>query len=200
MMFRYKWLGIWGLLLCLMVAVPAQGQEGNGVGCEQSRVIFLLERLEGATCEELLALHDGGIGWGVLMQAGVVGEVTSADWRALVAAHGDDGVGWGQIGRAYALAERLGDESITAEMLLGWHGEGLGWGQIRHAHALSEEVGMEIEEAVALFAEGQGWGEIRRELGLPPGPPPWAGNPNGRGNGASPGGGNGGGQGNGRNN
>jgi hypothetical protein len=52
---------------------------------------------------------------------------------------------------------------------------GLGWGQLRKAAALAQSLDkLTFEQAVTLVREKKGWGPIRRELGLPPGPPPWS--------------------------
>ena len=74
-------------------------------------------------------------------------------WQSLVERHTTEGLGWGELKKAYWLAEMLGPE-----------------------------VGALPEDLLALHQAGTGWGEMlkqyRTSQGKPPwasqGPPPWA--------------------------
>ncbi|MCI0395901.1 MAG: hypothetical protein L0332_17635 [Chloroflexi bacterium] len=168
------------LALLLVTAIfthVANAQEEEGVDCQHPRVVYLVEKT-GATCQELLDLQAAGVGFGQIVKAAVVAEGLPAyegDWRALLAAH-QSGAGWGAIARAYGLAGGYAELGISGEELLALKDSGLGWGQISRAQALATaELGVSFEQAVEMMQSGLEWEEIRTQLGLPQGPPPWAG-------------------------
>lgn len=137
----------------------------------------------GISCSDLIDLQSDGAGLGEIMQAWYLAqnlENYEGDWRALLEMK-QEGTGWGQFKMAY----RLADENTTTEQLLDLKRSGLGWGQIKQAQALANlELGYTFEQALDMLGDGTGWGELRDQLGLPPGPPPWAGgNMNGQGHG-----------------
>jgi len=80
-------------------------------------------------CEELMGLHEAGVGFGVIMKAYSLSQTfTGLDWRDLVARHlGDEGLGWGQIMKAHYVASLLG---VSADDLLAERAAGKGWGEI----------------------------------------------------------------------
>ncbi len=140
----------------------------------------LAERMD-VDCDYLMELHAQGIGLGQIMMAWNLSQIAPDDgltWEELLARKVDDGLGWGQVKMAYRLAQSF--DADPEELLALKVEEGLGWGQIRQAYAIGgAELGITAEQALELFAQGLGWGEIRDELGLAPGPPPWAGGPHG---------------------
>jgi hypothetical protein len=167
------------VLASLLSAAGAYAQEDDdeALSCEHPRVVYLVEKT-GATCEEILALHSSGVGFGQILKAAVIAEGLpgfEGDWQDLLAAHQEE-VGWGEIARAYGLASRYEELGLTGEELLDLKQEdGLGWGEIAHAQALAAaDLDLLFEDALAKITGGMGWGEIRDELGLPPGPPPWS--------------------------
>jgi len=54
---------------------------------------------------------------------------------------------------------------------------GVGWGEISHAQALADASKYEFDDALALLQNGADWDELKAELGIE-GPPPWAGGKN----------------------
>ena len=85
------------------------------------------------------------------------------------------GVGLGEIVKAWRMSQSLPGYEGDWEALLQYKQEGLGWGQIRNAQALDDAGILAFDEALERFQNGLGWGDIKAELGLE-GPPPWAGN------------------------
>lgn len=85
------------------------------------------------------------------------------------------GVGLGEIDKAWRLSQSLPGFEGDWEELLQLKQEGVGWGEIRKAQALDEAGIRTFDEALDGFLNGIGWGEIKAEEGLE-GPPPWAGN------------------------
>ena len=102
-------------------------------------------------CSELMDYQARGVGFGVIMKAYFLSQTfPDPDWKDLVDRHmSEEGLGWGQIKKAYHLASVLG---LNAEDLLEKRAQGKGWGEILQ--------------------------ERREEPGKPPwagqGPPPWA--------------------------
>jgi hypothetical protein len=176
----------------------ASAQE-EGVTCDHPRVIYLAEKT-GASCQEIVDLHNSGVGFGRIMKAAVLAERLpegGPGWRELLQAH-LDGMGWGQINQLYGMHGRFGDLGLSPEQLLALRESGLGWGQIVHAQALANAgIGLTFEQAVEMLQSGMGWGEIRDQLGLEKGPPPWAGQGKNKANGNNNGQGIGNGRGNG---
>jgi len=82
-----------------------------------------------------------------------------------------EGLGWGQ----FKMAARLAADGGNAQTLLTYKQSGIGWGQIKKAQAIEAAGLMGLDEALTLINSGAGWDEIQAELGLEPGPPPWAG-------------------------
>ena len=90
----------------------------------------------GVECAELVALHEAGIGFGVMMKAYFLSQTfTGLDWRDLVDQHiTGEGLGWGQVMKAHYLAELLGAD---AEELLAERAAGKGWGEILREHEIA---------------------------------------------------------------
>ena len=136
-------------------------------------VMSLAEQL-GVPCEELAA---SGAGLGEIMKAWHLSQSLPGfedDWQGLLDRK-LAGLGWGQLKMASRLSG--GDPAVIDEMLA-YRQQEIGWGQIRHAQAIAaaaEGGGLTMDEIIAMYQEGKGWGDIRAELGLDPGPPPWAG-------------------------
>lgn len=86
-----------------------------------------------------------------------------------------EGVGLGEIDKAWRLSQSLPGYEGDWQELLQLKQEGIGWGEIRKAQALDEAGILSFDEALDSFQNGIGWGEIKAEEGLE-GPPPWAGN------------------------
>lgn len=85
------------------------------------------------------------------------------------------GVGFGEMMMAYRLAAAF---DANMNDMLAIKQSGLGWGQVSHAHALANAgLGLSFSDAVARLQGDPGWDDVRAELGLPDGPPPWAGRP-----------------------
>ena len=105
----------------------------------------------GVECSVLMDYQARGVGFGVIMKAYSLSQTfPDLDWKDLVDRHmSEEGLGWGQIKKAYHLASVLG---LNAEDLLKKRAQGKGWGEILQEH--------------------------REEPGKPPwagqGPPPWA--------------------------
>ena len=114
------------------------------------RALMLFEWM-GVECSVLMDYQARGVGFGVIMKAYFLSQTfPDLDWKDLVDRHmSEEGLGWGQIKKAYHLASVLG---LNAEDLLEKHAQGKGWGEILQEH--------------------------REEPGKPPwagqGPPPWA--------------------------
>ena len=79
--------------------------------------------------------------------------------QALLAYQGQ-GIGLGQIMRAWYLAQSLPDYGGDWQTLLQQHQDGFGWGQIVKADRLARLSGRSSEELLALKASGLGWGRI----------------------------------------
>ena len=144
-----------GVLLALTPVAAAAGpppsrslQDGE---CTHPIALMLSQWME-VPCDELVALHDQGVGFGVMMRAYFLSTVfPELEWEDLVQRHlSEEGLGWGQIMKAHLLAQVLGADP---ESLLAEHAAGKGWGEILQ--------------------------EYREEPGKPPwagqGKPPWAG-------------------------
>jgi len=85
-------------------------------------------------------------------------------------------VGLGEIMIAYFLTTVFPD--VKWDDLVEMHVTGdLGWGQIVKAYTLASVLEVSAEDLLADREAGMGWGEIRKEEGLEPGKPPWAGPP-----------------------
>jgi hypothetical protein len=169
------------LTMTLLATVASAQEDEEVVDCKHPRVVYLVEKTR-ADCQEILDLHSSGVGFGQIVKAAVIAEGLEGfegDWRDLLAAHQEE-IGWGQIARAYGLADRYADLNLTGEELLALKTENdLGWGQIRHAQAIAAaDLGVSFDQAVSMMVEGMEWEDIRDELGLPEGPPPWAGGGN----------------------
>lgn len=167
------------LLLVPAIAFAQDGEEGEGE--EETEFTCnpvaerLAERLE-VECEELLALQAEGYGLGEIMKAAYLAEDLSdfGDWRALLEQRETLDIGWGQ----FKMAQRLAGEDGDAQELLDLKLSGLGWGEIKKIPAIMAVTGEDGETVVTWLQEGREWEEIRAELGLPVGPPPWAGGGN----------------------
>ena len=112
---------------------------------------LMLSEWMGVECSVLMDYQARGVGFGVIMKAYSLSQTfPDLDWKDLVDRHmSEEGLGWGQIKKAYHLASVLG---LNAEDLLEKRAQGKGWGEILQEH--------------------------REEPGKPPwagqGPPPWA--------------------------
>jgi hypothetical protein len=172
--------GMAALLLVVFVAVPltglAQGDDpataaGENLVCNPA-VQTLADQM-GVDCQVLLDLQQQGLGLGEIMKAWALSQSLpgfSGTWQDLLRQK-EAGTGWGQLKMAYQLA----DGNISAEALLALKNSGVGWGQIKQAQALAATGLISFDEVLQLIQSGLGWGDIRDQLGLPPGPPPWAG-------------------------
>jgi len=121
-----------GLLASLFplaaTAAPTPSSPSQDEGCTHPMALILSELIEDASCEDLMALHAGGVGFGVIMKAHFLSEMFDLDWRDLVDRHmSEEGLGWGQIMKAHALADAL---DVSADELLAERAEGKGWGEI----------------------------------------------------------------------
>lgn len=168
--------GLVMLLLLLPAAAIAQDDDGDSVdgapGCNPA--LMRLATAMGESCDHLVAWRVEGVGVGEIMKAWVLSEDTGVDWPDFLERK-QSGIGWGQIKAAYRFSD--GDPEI-AEQLFQLRQEGLGWGQIMQAQAIVAagfDDNLTLDSVVEMLNQGLGWGEIRQELGLPPGPPPWAG-------------------------
>jgi hypothetical protein len=172
------------LALLLGFAAPTMADEGSSLECVPYAG-WLAETMD-VSCDELMALHAEGVGFGQIMMAWRISQTLpdyEGSWEDLLASH-LEGEGWGQTMMAYRFAAAF--DADPAEMLA-LKEAGLGWGQIGHAHALAAaDLGLSFDDAVALLQSDLGWGEIRDQLGLPDGPPPWAGKPAWTGEGGQP--------------
>jgi hypothetical protein len=117
-----------GLLPSAAMAAPAPSSPSQDDECTHPMALLLSEWMEDASCAEIMALHDEGVGFGVIMKAHFLGEMFGLNWRDLVDRHmSEEGLGWGQIMKAHALADALG---VSADDLLAQRAEGKGWGEI----------------------------------------------------------------------
>ncbi len=68
------------------------------------------------------------------------------------------------------VAQAIADEfEVDVEEIIALHAEGLGYGEIVKAYALAEASGKTVEEILAMKEEGMGWGEIAQALEVKPG-------------------------------
>lgn len=181
------------LLVLVFLAVPhaglAQGEDpaaedGNSLLCNPAAQTLADEM--GVDCQVLLDLQQQGNGLGEIMKAWSLSQYLpgfEGSWEELLQRK-QAGTGWGQMKVAFQLA----DDNISAEALLTLKASGVGWGQIKQAQALAETGLVSFDEVLQLIQGGMGWGDIRDQLGLPPGPPPWAGGGNDKNNGNQGGG------------
>jgi hypothetical protein len=175
---RHKVLILLAILtvLALPTAVYAQDEPETNTFCNPVAT-YLAEELD-VDCQVILDYQNQDTGLGQVMMALRLSRSLpnfDGSWEDLLARK-QAGEGWGQIMMAYRLA---GASGLSAEEMLALKESGIGWGQIMKASAIARsDLGLTFDEALALFQSGAGWGEIREELGLPPGPPPWAGGPN----------------------
>ncbi len=110
------------------MAAPTPSSPSQDEECTHPLALILSEWMEGVSCQDLMDLHDEGVGFGVIMKAHFLGEMFGLNWRDLVDRHmGEEGLGWGQIMKAHVLADALG---ISADDLLAQRAEGKGWGEI----------------------------------------------------------------------
>lgn len=165
------------LLVALLLVLPAvtlaqDDEDEDPLVCNP--VAQRLADEIGVDCDVLVELQGQGYGLGQIMKAWYMSqnlEGFEGDWLTLLARKQEEGLGWGQFKMAYRLAGEDGDP----EALLALKQSGLGWGQIKQAQALDESGLIGFDEVIQMMTDGLGWGDIRLELGLPPGPPPWAG-------------------------
>lgn len=194
---KSSYFGLITIVTVILLLVPAVGLAQDGEGTEAAQCNPVAERLAeemGIPCQEMLD-QAAGHGLGEIMKAWYLSKSLDGfegDWIALLDRKANEDIGWGQ----FKMAARLANDSQSAEALLALKQSGLGWGQIKQAQALAAEaeLGVSFDQVVAMMNEGLGWGDIRQQLGLPPGPPPWAGggkdkvkgNSGGNGNGPPP--------------
>ena len=120
-----------GLLVALTpvaaTAAPTPSRPSQDDGCTHP-MAFMLSQWMGVSYDEITALHDQDIGFGVMMKAYLLSDAFGLDWRDLVDRHmSEEGLGWGQITKAHVLATALG---VSADDLLAQRAGGMGWGQI----------------------------------------------------------------------
>ena len=147
-----------GLVPPVVTAAPIPSTPSQEDECTHPMALILSEWMEDASCKDLMALHDEGVGFGVIMKAHFLGEMFGLNWRDLVDRHmGEEGLGWGQIMKAHVLADALG---VSADDLLAQRAEGKGWGEI-------------LQE----YREGPGkppWASKGKPPWAGQGKPPWA--------------------------
>lgn len=168
-----------GLLLVLPAVGLAQDDQDEAPPACNPVAQRLADEM-GVDCKVLLDLQGQGTGLGQIMKAWYMSQELDGfdgDWKSLLARKQEEGLGWGQFKMAYRLAGEGGDP----EAMLALKQSGLGWGQIKKAQALADTGLAGFDEAVQMMADGLGWDEIQAQLGLPPGPPPWAGGPKNKG-------------------
>ena len=73
-------------------------------------------------------------------------------------------------------AKLAGGDQLLMDQFLELRQADVGWGDIKHAQALADSGLYTFEEALALLESGVDWDELKAELGIE-GPPPWAGGP-----------------------
>ncbi|MGD2078922.1 MAG: hypothetical protein PVH18_11100 [Chloroflexota bacterium] len=168
---QFKFLG-WALLLLLILAIPTVIMAQDDAICNPA-TSRLAEVMVDVDCEDLLDLQAEGYGLGEIMKAWYLAEDLEGfgDWRTLLERKQAEDLGWGQ----FKMAARLAGEDGDPEALLELKQAGTGWGLIKKAQAVDASGMMSFDEALAMFQSGAEWDEIRAELGLEPGPPPWAG-------------------------
>jgi hypothetical protein len=117
-----------GLLPPAAMAAPAPSSPSQDDECTHPMALILSEWMEDVSCQDLMDLHDEGVGFGVIMKAHFLSQMFGLNWRDLVDRHlSEEGLGWGQIMKAHALANALG---VSADDLLAQRAEGKGWGEI----------------------------------------------------------------------
>ncbi len=160
------------LLIPLAAFAQDDDQGQKRVGCNP--VSQSLAEEMGIECQDLVDLQNSGAGLGEIMKAWHLSqnlESYKGNWRSLLEIKPQD-MGWGQFKMAY----RFADGNNTPEQLLVLKQSGLGWGQIRKAQSLSEaDIGLTFNQSLEMIQSDLGWAEIQEQLGLTPGPPPWAG-------------------------
>jgi hypothetical protein len=144
-----------GLLITLTpltsAAAPSSSSPSQEPEPECSPMALRLSERMGVECSVLMDYQANDVGFGVIMKAYSLSQIfPDLDWEDLVDRHtSEEGLGWGQITKAYRLASQL---DLNAEDLLAERAQGSGWGEI-----------------LQQYREGPGkppWAE--------PGPPPWA--------------------------
>jgi hypothetical protein len=154
--------------------------DGDTLTCNPV-VTYLMEET-GLSCDAILEYQAQGIGLGQIMRAWYLSQNLPGytdDWETLLLDHAA-GLGWGQLMKAYWLADAWGETlEMSGQDLLDLKESGLGWGQIMKVAAIAGDENFEGDwhDVLTMMEQGAGWGTIRDELGLPPGPPPWAGGP-----------------------
>jgi hypothetical protein len=174
---RWNQLGTIAVLIGALLVLPAVGlaQDGDVEDAASCNPVALqLAQEMGIDCQVLLNLQAEGFGLGEIMKAWHLSQQLTGvadNWEALLRQKKEEEMGWGQFKMAYRTAGEDGDP----QELLTLKQSGLGWGQIRQAQALAGESLADFDNVIEMMQAGLGWGDIRAELGLPPGPPPWAG-------------------------
>jgi hypothetical protein len=161
------------IVLLIPMAAIAQDEESGQKRVDCNPVSQGLADEMGIDCLELVDLQNSGVGLGEIMTAWHLSQSLDSyrgEWQTLLEIKQQD-IGWGQFKMAY----RLADANNSPEQLLALKQSGLGWGQIWRAQTLTTaEFGLSFDQSLALIEGDLGWGEIQDQLGLPPGPPPWA--------------------------
>jgi hypothetical protein len=162
------------LIALLPLQAIAQGSDTEEKNVPCNPVSESLAEEMGINCQELVDLQNDEAGLGEIMKAWYLAqrlEDFGGDWETLLEMK-QQNIGWGQFKMAY----RLADSDTSADQLLLLKQAGLGWGQIRKAQALSQAgLGLSFDQSLEMFSGDLEWGQIRDQLGLPEGPPPWAG-------------------------
>lgn len=155
-------------------------------GAVQEDGTIVLERVHVEQEEDPEDPEDPPEGWQhpVALKLSMIFDLT---YEEIMAMH-EEGIGFGQIQKAYLLAELYPDSGMTGADLLEAKLSGMGWGEIAH------ETGIHPGHGKPPWAGGPDQDD---EHGPPPwagqgrdkesdnggGPPPWAGQGRGRGNG-----------------
>lgn len=135
---------------------------------ECNPVALWLARWMDVDCSVLMDYQARGVGFGVIRQAYALSQAFDGfDWEELVEMHlSEEGLGWGEITKAYRLASRLG---LNPEDLLQQRAQGIGWGEILQAYR--EGPGKPPWAGGPPKADKEKTEKLR---GAGQGPPPWA--------------------------
>jgi hypothetical protein len=165
------------LALVLSAATPMLADDGDEEDLACNPMAARLAEMMGIECDEIMALHDEGVGFGQIMMAWRVSQSApegyGLGWEELLQLH-LEGEGWGERMLAYRLSSAI---DADPDDLLELKAAGLGWGQMSHAAALAAHLEVPFEDVVGEFGDDPEWDDIREAFGLPPAPPPWAGGP-----------------------
>ncbi len=164
-------------LLVLLLILPAMVLAQDDEPLDPEFCNPFMERLAeemGVDCAKILELRAEGFGLGEIMKAWYLSKELTGfgeDWEDLLRSKQDGQIGWGQ----FKMAQRMAGDEGDPVALLALKQSGIGWGHIKKAQALDEAGIMKFGVAIEMSEQDLDWDKIQEELGLPPGPPPWAG-------------------------